>query len=79
MSPAKRNAPRDCKCGCREMTRGGEFRPGHDAKLRGKFLKRIDDGESAAIDEFLTDWPNLAYPYGYTESSLRDRPGRGVR
>jgi hypothetical protein len=39
----------------------------------------IDDGESAAMDEFLTDWPNLACPYAYTELILRDRLGRGAR
>jgi hypothetical protein len=50
---------------------------GHDAKLRGNYLDRIDDGEESAIREFLNDWPNLAYPYGYSEASLRARRGRG--
>lgn len=30
---------RDCLCGCREKTKGGKFRPGHDQKLR----KAIED------------------------------------
>ncbi len=28
-----RKAPKACKCGCGEMTRGGTFRPGHDARF----------------------------------------------
>lgn len=26
----------ECACGCGEITAGGTFRPGHDAKLRGR-------------------------------------------
>lgn len=55
------------------MTGGGKFKQGHDAKLRSHFLRRIDDGDEKAIAEFLTEWPRLAYPYGYTEAGLRAR------
>ena len=61
------------------MTRGGTFRPGHDAKLRGKFLARIDDGDETAIAEFLNDWSELSRNYGYTEENLRARLGRGCK
>ena len=69
----------NCACGCGGVPVRGEFLPGHDAKLRSKFLKRIDDGDEAAIVEFLTGWSRLAYPYGYTEANLRERLGRGRR
>ena len=59
------------------MTRGGTFRPGHDAKLRSKYLARIDEGDEKAIDEFLEKWPNLAYPYGYDKPKLLARLGQG--
>ena len=29
----QRGTPRDCKCGCGEQTKGGTFRPGHDARF----------------------------------------------
>jgi hypothetical protein len=28
-----KKAPKQCLCGCREMTRGGMFKPGHDARF----------------------------------------------
>ena len=68
---------RSCACGCGGQPRGGEFLPGHDAKLRGKFLDRIDDGDEKAIAEFLDEWPTLSEPYGYTEATLRNRLGQG--
>lgn len=69
----------NCACGCGGLPVRGEFLSGHDAKLRSKFLRRIDDGEEAAINEFLTGWPKLAYPYGYTEENLQARLGRGLK
>lgn len=77
MTSRSNSVPRICACGCNGVTRGGEFKPGHDAKLRGRFIRRIKDGDEKAIGEFLNGWPNLAYPYGYTESSLRARLGGG--
>lgn len=76
---SKNAISRPCACGCGEYTKGGEFRPGHDAKLRSKYLKRIEEGEEKAIREFLDEWPRLAYPYGYDEEKLRDRLGRGLK
>lgn len=32
-SPRPAKNPRECECGCGEMTKGGRFRPGHDAKF----------------------------------------------
>ena len=68
-----------CACGCDCQPVRGEFCPGHDAKLRGKYLCRIDDGEVEAISEFLDDWPKLSRSYGYTEASLRARFGQGCK
>lgn len=31
--------PQDCKCGCGEKTGGGNFRPGHDARLVSLVVK----------------------------------------
>lgn len=39
--------PRQCECGCGEMTKGGRFRPGHDAKLHSKQLRE----ERGEVDE----------------------------
>ena len=36
----RRRDPRPCLCGCGGLTRGGRFRPGHDAKL-AKLLHRL--------------------------------------
>ncbi len=77
MTSQRDSRSRSCACGCKETTRGGAFHPGHDAKLRGKYLDRIDDGDEKAIDEFLNDWPKLSRSYGYTEASLRARLGQG--
>lgn len=30
---------RPCECGCGEMTKGGRFRPGHDARMHAKSKK----------------------------------------
>lgn len=30
---------RECKCGCGEMTKGGLFRPGHDARYHSALAK----------------------------------------
>ena len=30
-----------CACGCGETTRGGDFKPGHDAKLRARLEERV--------------------------------------
>jgi len=39
--PRKKH-PQECGCGCQEMTKGGKFIPGHDAKLYRAILKHID-------------------------------------
>lgn len=33
---ARSKDPRDCECGCGEQTKGGRFRPGHDARLHAR-------------------------------------------
>lgn len=31
--------PKECECGCGEMTKGGRFKPGHDARMHAKAKK----------------------------------------
>lgn len=33
--------PKPCACGCNEMTKGGEFLPGHDVRLLGAIVRRV--------------------------------------
>ena len=33
--------PKLCACGCNKMTRGGEFIPGHDAKVYSAIIKHV--------------------------------------
>jgi hypothetical protein len=68
--------PRECECGCGEMTNGGLFRPGHDAKLRSRLLKAIDAGDEDALAELIAR-PTLLH--GATEADLRDRLGSETR
>lgn len=32
---------RRCACGCGGTTKGGEFQPGHDAKLRSQLIAKL--------------------------------------
>ena len=38
-APRKAKEPIACKCGCGEMTKGGRFRPGHDARYHSALAK----------------------------------------
>ena len=33
--------PKPCACGCNEMTKGGDFLPGHDVRLLGAIVRRV--------------------------------------
>jgi hypothetical protein len=37
----RKKLPRPCRCGCGEMTQGGEFCPGHDAKVLSAIISRV--------------------------------------
>ena len=43
-APAKPKAPKECLCGCGEMTKGGTFRPGHDAKYHAALKAKDEPG-----------------------------------
>jgi len=46
----RKRQPRKCECGCGGMTKGGRFLPGHDAKLKGCWLKTMrDESELPAV------------------------------
>jgi hypothetical protein len=67
--------PKLCAC-CGELTRGGDFLAGHDARFRGQMLKAIDSGDESAIAALLAR-PTLLH--GATEADLRERLGSAVR
>lgn len=47
---ASGGAPRPCGCGCTEMTGGGIYRPGHDARHAGNLQKRVVAKELTAAE-----------------------------
>lgn len=55
-TPAKRSpsggsaTKRPCKCGCGEMTGGGMYRPGHDARHVSALTRAVKAGETALHD-----------------------------
>jgi hypothetical protein len=77
LRPTKAKAePKACGCNCGELTRGGDFAPGHDARFRGQILKAIDAGDESAIAKLLAR-PSLLH--GATEDDLRARLGSAAR
>jgi hypothetical protein len=42
----KIKTPKECLCGCGQMTGGGRFRPGHDATLKSRLVKACADGRT---------------------------------
>lgn len=37
----RKKTPKLCNCGCDEMTKGGDFIPGHDAKLLSTIVRSV--------------------------------------
>ena len=37
----RKKIPKPCSCGCGEMTKGGRFIPGHDAKLLSAIIQSV--------------------------------------
>lgn len=44
--------PKACACGCRKMTKGGKFVPGHDTKVYRAILQHID-GDILDLKQFV--------------------------
>lgn len=44
--PTPKRQPRTCECGCSEQTKGGRFKPGHDARLKGQLLAKLREGNA---------------------------------
>lgn len=42
-----------CLCGCGERTKGGEFRPGHDARYKAQLLNEAADGRNPEAVQIL--------------------------
>ncbi len=42
-----------CACGCGILTEGGDFRPGHDARLKGRLLAEARSGDSGARSQLI--------------------------
>ena len=59
--PKAKKPAQECRCGCGEMTGGGNYRPGHDARHAGQVVLSAMDGEDldALIDLHFFDTPNL--------------------
>ena len=59
--PKAKKPAQECRCGCGEMTGGGNYRPGHDARHAGRVVLSAMDGEDldALIDLHFFDTPNL--------------------
>ena len=38
----------ECQCGCKGITKGGRFLPGHDAKLKSKLVKACKQAKTPA-------------------------------
>lgn len=58
---AGKATPRECQCGCGEITSGGNFRPGHDARMKGQLIRLVEEGgpEGEAALERLRAYPKL--------------------
>ena len=58
---APKKAPQECRCGCGEMTGGGNYRPGHDARHAGQVVASAMEGADleALIDLHFFDTPKL--------------------
>jgi hypothetical protein len=41
-TPVKGRTPRPCLCGCGQTTRGGRFKPGHDARLHSELKRNLE-------------------------------------
>ncbi len=40
---------KECDCGCKEMTLGGNYRPGHDARHKSALVKAAIGGDESAL------------------------------
>lgn len=65
MAPQEKVATKTCECGCGELTKGGNFLPGHDQRLRISLEKRA--GGLLALRDLVDS----------VEISTRDRPEDG--
>lgn len=45
--------PKPCACGCKEITKGGEFMPGHDMRLKSRLVAEAHAGGNPAAREEL--------------------------
>ena len=45
--------PKECGCGCGQMTRGGRFAIGHDMRAKSRLLTAFDAGDEAAGAELV--------------------------
>jgi hypothetical protein len=59
MEMPRKVVPKSCACGCGEMTKGGKFIPGHDAKVYRSILQHID-GDIIDLKEFVEAHTNRA-------------------
>jgi hypothetical protein len=51
MGRTAKRQPRPCLCGCREVTKGGEFIPGHDMRHKSRLVAEVQAGNNPAAYE----------------------------
>ncbi|AOE44398.1 hypothetical protein SEA_GHOBES_47 [Gordonia phage Ghobes] len=56
-TPAKKGkTPKNCVCGCEQLTRGGNYLPGHDARHAGHLARRVVEGRET-LEQALEQLP----------------------
>lgn len=75
--------PRQCSCGCGEMTKGGLWRPGHDSRAHGrKETNRIANrlrGDVQPTSTAQIEWPTSGRTLGEIVQGSRVRAIVGPR
>lgn len=77
-----KNGVPECTCGCGKHTKGGRFRPGHDAQLKGRLQTEFKEkGKlSAASDKLVSElgWERFIRKEGAPDKTLADAREAGV-
>ena len=61
---APQGTGRSCLCGCGETTRGGRFKPGHDARLHGELKRNLEKDPLLRNERFTEEQRSYACERG---------------
>lgn len=81
-APKKGKTPKDCKCGCGEQTKGGNYNPGHDARHAGQVARAVLDGDlelEAAIEANFWELPKLEAKVRKSVALGREKEAKAAR